>query len=524
MSTATPSPSPSVSRWEMPDSYILIFLIIVLAAVSTWFIPAGTFQTEQKTIVSDGQTIRRTVIMPGSYRVATHEDGSTLYLTASLFSGEAGDGTRHHVLPASAEGRTGLLNYAFDGMTSGTRYGAAIGVVVFILIIGGAFGIILRTGAVEAGILKLIATYKGSDQWIIPLLFIIFSLGGAVLGMGEEAIAFAILLLPLFLAMGYDSITVVLVTYVATQVGFASSWMNPFNVSIAQGLADIPILSGVGFRFCMWCTFTLVTLACVIWYTRQIKKNPRKSPAYDIDLETRAFKTDATGIKHSFSTGHAVVLLLLLAGLAWITQGVIVYHYFIPEIATQFFAIGLAIGIAGVLMKLNGMRWNDLATSFRHGAADLLGAAMIVGMAKGIVIMLGGDNPAVPSVLNTILQWAGGIIEPFSGYASACGMLLFQSGLNFFVPSGSGQAALTMPIMAPLADIAGIERQVAVLAFQLGDGLTNLVIPTSAALMGTLAVVRLDFITWLRFMFRLQIVLAVLSFFFVLLAVAIGLT
>jgi uncharacterized ion transporter superfamily protein YfcC len=492
----------------MPDAYVLIFLVILLAAAATYWIPAGSFTMREVTI-GEGEGARvRQVIDPESFTIARDESGKAFKSTVSLFSGEAHGGTvRIHRFPADAKAEIGVFNYVFEGMTSGSKYGAAVGVVAFILIIGGAFGIILRTGAVEAGIHWVIARTRGRDLFLVPLLFLIFSLGGAVFGMSEEAIAFAMLLTPLLVRLGYDSITAVLVTYGATQIGFATSWMNPFNVGVAQGLAGVPLLSGLWFRLSLWSVFTLGTGLFVVLYARGIRRHPERSLARAGDLRAWATETPEEEAKNTFRPGHGVVLGLLGLGLAWIIYGVAVHQYYIPEIATQFFVIGVACGLAGMVFRLEKMTLNDLPRAFRKGAGDLLGAALIVGMAKGILLILGGDDPTTPSVLNTILHAAGQGIAPLSQEVSAVAMLAFQSGLNFFIPSGSGQAALTIPLMAPLADLAGVSRQIAVLAFQLGDGLTNLIIPTSASLMGTLAVARLDYLVWLRFMVRPQLVL-----------------
>ncbi len=217
----------------------------------------------------------------------------------------------------------------------------------------------------------------------------------------------------------------------------------------------------------------------------------------------------------TFTLGHSLVILTVAAGIAWIIWGVVEHAYYIPEIATQFFTIGIAAGIIGVLFKLNSMSWDDVANGFIDGAKDLLPAALVVGMAKGIVIILGGDAPDAPSVLNTILFGAGQVVGDFPQAISAWCMYLFQSVFNFFVVSGSGQAALTMPLMAPLADIAGVSRQVAVLAFQLGDGLTNIIVPTSAALMGTLGAARVDWGVWVKFIIKFMLILFILSSVFV---------
>ena len=204
----------------------------------------------------------------------------------------------------------------------------------------------------------------------------------------------------------------------------------------------------------------------------------------------------------------------------WVIWGVLSHGYYIPEIATQFFAIGIVIGLLAILFKR--LSANQVSESFQQGAASLLPAALIVGMAKGVLLMLGGDDATEPSVLNTLLHNMGQLVEGVSGHFSAVIMLVTQSVFNFFVASGSGQAALTMPLMAPLADIVGISRQTAVLAFQLGDGLTNLIIPTSASLIGCLGAVKLDWVTWLKFIWKFQLALAVMASITMLIAVQSG--
>lgn len=495
---------------EMPDAYIIIFCVVALAAILTYVVPAGQFTTREIAYEDrEGVTRTREVLDPDTFQISRNAEGEAIYVNVSLFAGEADLGDRViHRFPSDAQGDLGFFNYLFAGLTSGNKYGAAVGVVAFILIIGGAFGILMRTGVIEDGLLVFVKRAKGSDHVLIPVLFLLFSLGGAIFGMSEEAIAFAMLIVPIMVGLGYDSITGVLITYVATQIGFATSWMNPFNVGIAQGLAGIPILSGLEYRAILWAIFTGGMLVFVVLYARHIKRHPERSLTWKSDDHFRNKKTD-TEIQVRFTRAQAAILGVLFLGIIWVIWGVVAYQYYIPEIATQFFVIGLLSGIIGVAFGVRGMKMNDLATSFRKGASELLGAALIVGMAKAIILVLGGDDPTEPSVLNTILHAAGTVLAPVNEAISAQGMLLFQSLLNFFVPSGTGQAALTMPLMAPLADLAGLERQVAVLAFQLGDGLTNLIIPTSAALMGTLAVARIDFLVWFRFMLRIQIVLAI---------------
>jgi uncharacterized ion transporter superfamily protein YfcC len=503
-----PDPGVPTGRFRVPDTYVIIFAVVAAAALLTWIVPAGSFETSTVTYVDAAGVERsREVLDPGSFRLLRDGAGESVRRGAPLFApGE----------------RTGLFNYAFEGLVSGDKYGAAVGVAMFILVIGGAFGVVLRTGAVESGIMAVIRRTSTTRGLIVPVMFVLFSLGGAVFGMGEEAIAFAMILVPLCIGLGYDAAVGVLITYVATQVGFATSWMNPFSVAIAQGIAGIPVFSGASFRVVMWIFFTLLGAAWTTWYARRVRRDPTRSIVFREHDPFREEFEESALLDTRFEAGHALVLLTVLAVVIWVVWGVTFHGYYIPEIASQFFVMGIAAGAIGVLFRLEGMRVNDVATSFRGGAKDLLDAALIVGMAKGIVLVLGGDDPTRPTVLNTMLHGSGTLVADLPGAASAWLMLAFQSVFNFFVVSGSGQAALTMPLMAPLADIAGVTRQVSVLAFQLGDGFTNIVVPTSGALIGTLGVARIEWGTWVRLGVRLFLLLFLFASLFVVAAAAFG--
>lgn len=472
----------SLSKREMPDAFIILMLMMLLAWGLTFIVPAGQFMwvTEQ------------------GIRLENFSLEATEGLGSALFS---------------ANGTPGLLNSAFDGLTSGGRDSSAVGVVAFILIVGGAFGVLLASGAVHQALMLLIARLKEREALLLPVLFVVFSLSGAVYGMSEEAIAFCLLLMPLFNALGYHPAVVVLVTYVATQVGFATSWMNPFSVAIAQGIAGLPLMSGAWLRALCWGIFTL----CALVYTLRFAKHTRRqalalaaapTPTEDISV-TQPFMAEPQPKQAGLGKVNVGILLILLLTLVWVIWGVVAGGYYIAQIASQFFAMAMAIGL---LLWLSGtMTLNQVSGAFQRGAAELLPAALIVGFAKGLVILLGGDNPSAPSVLNTLLYSAGGSIGHLPDWLSAQMMLVFQSVFNVFVSSGSGQAALTMPLMSPLAELAGLSRQLAVLCFQLGDGLTNLIIPTSASLMGCLGVVKISFGQWLKLIWRLQLLLMTLA-------------
>lgn len=495
--------------FQVPHTYVIIFAVVVVCALLTYLIPVGSFQTQEVTYMMGDTEKSRTVIVSDSFAYELDENGNRVRNGVPLFGTEDFGGQ-------------GMLNYVFEGLTSGDKTGSAVGIVAFILVIGGAFGVVMRTGAVDAGIHAMIRKTKGREIILIPVLFTLFSLGGAVFGMGEEAIPFAMVIVPLTIAMGYDAVVAVCVTYVATQIGFATSWMNPFGLAIAQGIAGVPVLSGAGFRMVMWTVFTAAGVIFTMLYARKIKRDPTSSVAYESDAYCRNQMTQSDAAAAPFTLGQGLVLLTILVTIVWTVWGVVVKGYYIPEIASQFFVMGLVAGIIGCVFKLNGMRASDIASSFQSGAADLVGAALVVGMAQGIVIVLGGTDPTTPSVMNTILYTLGNLLGGVPGVLAAWLMYVFQSLFNFVVVSGSGQAALTMPIMAPLADLAGITRQVAVLAYQLGDGLTNLIVPTSGCLLGVLGVARLEWGKWAKFQIKMQGVLFVLSTIFVVVAVMIG--
>ncbi|MFD2164906.1 putative basic amino acid antiporter YfcC [Thalassotalea euphylliae] len=483
--------STNASGKSMPDAFVILFFVVLFAAFATHVIPAGQFD------ITTDEATGKSVLVADSYEQVEESYGVPLFAEG---------------------GGIGFLNFAFEGMVSGDKWGSAIGVMMFIILTGGAFGIVMRSGAIDNGVLALIERTKNLDVLFIPILFVLFSLGGAIFGMGEEAIAFCIVLLPLMLAIGYDAITTVMVTYVATQIGFAASWMNPFSVAIAQGIAGVPLMSGMGFRIAMWVIFTLIGLVFTMRYANTIKKTPSLSPNFDIDEKHRQEQSANSAV--NYSNVDTAILLSFFAGICWVIWGVIARGYYIPEIASQFFTMGIVVGAIAVLSKR--LLVNDVADAFKHGAKDLLPAAMIVGMAKGIVIILGGDSADQPSVLNTILYYAAGAIGELPTMLSALLMFVFQSVFNFFIASGSGQAALTMPLMAPLSDLVGVSRQVAVLAFQLGDGLTNLIIPTSASLIGCLGVARIDWLVWAKFIGKFMLLMMSTAALFIVVAVAIN--
>ena len=487
--------APKVMR--TPDTLVILFWMAVVLVALSFLLPAGSFEVESS---EAGESVVRLE----TFQLAEGGPPGT-----ALFSAEADS--------------PGFLNAPYSGFTRGSRSGGAVAIIAFLLVVGGAFGIIMKTGCVDRGVRALVERSRNDPLLILPLLFGIFSLGGAIFGMSEETIAFVILLAPIVVRLGYDSITAVLVTFVASRVGFASSWMNPFNVAIAQGIAEVEILSGAWLRMILWVVFTLAGMALTLWWARRVYANPESSPVYHSDAFFRdQGEPQAPGEASGFCRRDGLALLILLAGVAWVVWGVTAQGYYIAEIASQFFAIGLAIGLLYLLPGGKRLGASDQAKAFREGATTLMPAVLVVGLANGLVALLGGTAPGEPSVMNTLLFAMGSLLAGLPEIVSAWLMLFTQGVINFFVPSGSGQAALTMPLMAPLGDLVGVTRQVTVLAFQLGDSLTNLIIPTSATLMGVLGAARIEWAVWASFIWRFLLFLVAVAMAFIAFAVLIG--
>lgn len=481
MTPTSVPPAPS----RTPDTLLILAAVALLVALAVTVVPPGRFAEVSK--------------LEGSRQV-------TVALHSYERTGEA------RGVPVFAEGgEIGLLNLPFEGLVAGDKYGSAVGIVAFLLVLGGSFGVLMRTGAVDRTLTAFVARYQRQAVILIPGLFVIFSLCGAIFGMGEETIPFVLLLLPVFARLGLNAITVVLVTFVATQVGFATSWMNPFSVVVAQGVAGLPPVSGAGLRVAMWTVFTAIGAGLTLRYAMQ---QLHTQPAVAVSAPALA--------NESASHADRAVMLVLAATMAWVIWGVTQRQYYLPELAAQFFAMALAAGVIARLGRRPGLDANALAEAFRDGAAQMLPVVLIIGLAKALILLLGGTDPSQGSVLNTLLYQLAHSLEGMHSGLAAWLMLVVQSCINFLVPSGSGQAALTMPIMAPLGDLLGVSRQVAVLAFQLGDGLTNLLVPTSAVLMGVLGAARISWITWARFILIWMAWLMSLASAFVLVAVWIG--
>ena len=571
----TVSAKKDLTKLKTPHTYAIIFFVVLFCWILTFLIPAGKFSTHTIEYTdANGGTASGTVLMADTFRYsyllntdfvadalveisqdpalmeeldvdpealsALMQTDSSAWVQEDLDAvgisddemyslyGEAFYDTSRklhkvaNVWGTEDFGGFGFLNYVFEGLVSGDRSGSAVGICALILVVGGAFGIIMKTGAIDAGIYAFIKKTRGLERLALPLLFLLFSLGGATFGMAEECIPFAMIMVPFVIALGYDSIVAVTVTYVASQVGNAVSWMSPFSVAVAQGIAGVPVLSGATFRLVMWVVVTLASAGFMMAYAERIRKNPQKSVVYAEDSHFRSRMNSVSEEEKEFTLGHKLILLEMLAVLIWIIWGVTQRGFYIPEIASQFFVMGFAAGVTAIIFHLNGMTINGMASAFQGGVSDLAGTAVVVGMAKGILLVLGGSEADVPSTLNTVLYGIGTLLDGVPAFIGAWAMYIFQSLFNLVVTSNCGQAALTMPIMAPLSDLVGVPRQIAVLAYQLGAGFVDAFTPVSASLIGVLGVAGIEWGKWAKFQIKMQAFFFLMGTIIIAVAVAIN--
>ena len=459
--TEQPMPKHATSRHlRLPNTFVLLFAILALIALATWLVPGGQYDTH----MVNG----RALIDPASF----------------------------HYIDSTPQGPVALMMAPIKGFVE-----AAL-IIGFVLIVGGAFAVLQKTEAVDAMIGSVVRAHAHSPfvrAALIPVFITLFSLGGATFGMSEEAIPFILIFVPLALALGYDSIVGVSIPFVGSQVGFAAAFINPFNVGIAQGISGVPLFSGIGYRLLVWFAATGVTIIFMLWYAARIKRHPALSPTFALDEEKRRTLVHDKSAASAMTRTHGAVLSLFVATLAIMVFGVIRYQWFIEEIAALFLVMAMVIGIVGRLDA------DQFVAAFMQGAKDLVTTALVIALARGTMILARDAH-----IIDTMLHALTPLVQSSSPIFAAQKMFVIQTVINFFIHSGSGQAALTMPIMAPLADLVGVTRQTAILAFQLGE-LTTPMIPTSGITVGVLALARIPWITWARWMVPLQLLYLALA-------------
>ncbi|MCB9015859.1 MAG: YfcC family protein [Lentimicrobiaceae bacterium] len=514
---------------KFPHTYVIIFYLIVISAALTWIVPGGKFER----VMVEVNGTQREVIADNSFRYIESQPQ-----TWQIFSA------------------------LFDGFVDKAD------IIVFILMIGGAFWIMNNSKSIDVGIMSFLKKARklervdfirklGVDNIIITLIMLLFSIFGATFGMSEETIAFVIIFVPLAISMGYDSIVGLNMCFVAAALGFAGALLNPFTIGIAQGLSHLPLFSGIEYRFFCWIVINLVGISFVLRYMHKIRKNPEKSPVYEEDAYWRARHEEsseeiayytpksawvawiflsAAFVYYAFIlpsttltvgnasvnwpvfpvlaglfivTGwvalrksvHFFVLNLLMFTIFLLIAGVMGYNWYVMEIATLFMALGL---FSGISMNYSP---NTITRLFIEGVKDITSAAMVVGLAGGIIIILNNGL-----VIDTLLHNISGAMADMGNIATVGTMYVMQTAINIFIPSGSAKAALTMPIMSQFSDLIGLSRQATVMAFQFGDGFTNMITPTSGVLIGALGVARIPYNKWLKWVTPFMIILVILGF------------
>lgn len=506
---------------KIPHTFVIIGSLILLCGILTWFVPAGEFNYQQVEV----NGVARDVIVDGSYHVVESAP-QTWQIFGSLLEG----------------------------------FKKQAGIIAFVLIIGGAFQIMNSSRAIDFGILSFLKKSSGLEKlWlfrkigvnnmVIILSMLMFSLFGAVFGMSEETLAFVIIFVPLAISMGYDSITGLLMVYVAAHIGFSGAMINPFTIGIAQGLSGIQLFSGIEYRMFVWLVLTTLIIAFTIYYASKVKKNPKFSPMYELDEYWRNRETSAANLDFSSKVPLAAWVVFILSSIAlilfsieypqttinlggssstficipilcaiyiligfytlrkscllfilnvlgftivFLVIGVLGYAWYITEISALFLAMGIIAGIA------YGLSANSIAKEFIVGAKDILTAALIVGLAGGIIEILTDGK-----IMDTILYSLSSTMSETGKGGTVSIMYFIQTCINIFIPSGSAKAALTMPIMAPFSDVIGLSRQATVMAFQFGDGFTNMITPTSAVLIGALGIARIPYEIWIKWFWKI---------------------
>lgn len=508
-------------KFEFPNTFVIVFTLIIIAAIATWFVPGGEYI-------------------------------------------EQPDGTKSYIPTESVPQTWQTLSSLFEGFTE------QAGIIIFILIIGGAFWIINSTKAMDAGIysfLKFTSSLEkygllkkiGVNNIVLTLIILLFSTFGAVFGMSEETIAFTVLIIPLAISMGYDSLVGVAIVYVAAHVGFAGAMLNPFTIGVAQNLSDLPMFSGIEYRTFCWVVLNILMISFILLYARKVKRDPKSSIMYEADSAWRnehskgesapeILKTKASWSALILSSAAAIlfsvfygkecnislggnsfhtpwllpaasalyiftgfvtlrknvriyILTMLAFTILFLVIGVLGYSWYITEIAALFLALGILSGMAA------GYTPNKCVQEFLAGAKDIFSAALIVGLASGIIIIL-REGKIIDTILYTL---ANGLGEG-TKLGSLSLMYGIQTLINMFIPSATAKAAITMPIMAPFSDLIGLSRQATVLAFQFGDGFTNMITPTSGVLMAVLGLAKIPYSKWVKWVWKFILILVIAGF------------
>jgi len=441
------------------NTYVLLSCIIIVIAILTYVIPAGQFDR-----VEDVNT-GRMLADPSSFHYIEQNP-------ASIFN---------------------VFKAIPQGMVDSAK------IIFFIFIISGAIQIVNATGAINSGLLKLTKKFEGRENLLIPIFMIFFSFTGAFLGFCEENIVFIPIAVSVARYLGYDSIVGICISYLSAEVGFFAGMMNPFNVGIAQGIAGLPMFSGIGFRFFIWAVFMLVTACYVMNYAAKIKKNPELSLVADIEHDEEKF-VDLSKIEVNFTLGHKLIFVVFAIAIFAIMYGAFKLGWYVEDIAAVFLMVGLVSGIIGRLS------FTQIAEEFVIGAKSIAFGALMVGFAKAIFLIMSNSM-----ILDTIINSSVGLLGLIPPSFAIMGLFVIQWFINIPITSSTGLAAIAMPILIPIADMLKINRQVTVVAFQLGDGINGSILPTSGVLLAVCSVAGVPYDRWFKFMWKLTLIFTVMA-------------
>lgn len=459
------------SKFKMPHIYVILFLFGLVAAISTYLIPAGEFDRVE---IEGG----RTAVDPESFRYTEATPTSLIDFVTAIPRGliDAGE------------------------------------VVFFTLIIGGMFMVLRESGIIEIAVDKLARKFSKRSILIIPVLVTVFASIATLIGTAELSLVYIPVIIPLIIALGYDSMTAAAIALCGTVVGYTVGVLNPVNTGLAQTISEIPTFSGLGFRLVLFVIVLIVASLFVMRYAKKVQQNPEASLVYEEDSEKRETYSSIADHEPLKANGRqlagAVVIVLFFLVLIW---GVTTQGWFMIEMAGLFIIMGITVGLVA------GMNLTAISEAFTKGFRDVLMGAIIVGLARSIAVILEDGQ-----VMDTIVNGLGSVVGGLPPVFAAAGMYFVQLIINFIIPSGSGQALVTMPIMAPLSDMLGVTRQTAVLAFQLGDGFAHILYPTSGYFMAALAIAGVEWHKWIKFFLPLFLILMGISLVALIVAQSIG--
>lgn len=467
--------SKGIKQFKVPHVYAIIFALMVIFAVLTWIVPSGSYQRQEVN--------GREVTVAGTY-----EQSEKTYIDE-----ETGD-------------EVDLRQGVFDVLQAPTRgIQEAIEVVAFILIVGGSFQVITKTGAITSGMGRVVRRFKNKDILIIPIAMVLFALGGTSFGMAEETLPFFAIFMPIMMAMGFDSMTAFMVVFVGARTGYIASTINPFNVLIAQGILGIQGNPQLWLRMIAWVVLTAVAITWVVLYARRVKKNPESSITFEDDIAKKVeFAADESALDAEFTGRQKGVLAVFIAGMCLIIWGLVTQGWYMTEISAVFLAMGLLAGV------IAGFSQDVIAQEFVAGIADFAFSAIVVGLARGILV-IASDGMIIDTILNALATGLGGI--PAVLFTTL--LYAVENLLAILVPSSSGLAALTAPIFGPLTELMGLNPEAAVWALSMGSATMSLICPTSAILVAGLGVCKIKLGQWWKTVWKFFLVVSLINIVFV---------